>query len=169
MLDTSERFLGNALDLTFIDPEPQRLYSLMRPEDRSRTTVIDRRVQDVSPAIFQTLCAGDMLFIDGSHVAKIGSDVNYLLAEVLPVLAVGVYVHFHDVPYPFEYFREWIDAGIAWNEAYMIRAFLMFNRAYQIEFFITFLEQFYRPWFEQHMPLCLHNTGGSLWIKRGIG
>lgn len=166
MLDTSELFLENTVEFTFIEPYPDRLYSLMRPDDRPRTTVMERRVQDVPVTVFQALRAGDILFIDGSHVAKIGSDVNYLLGEVVPTLAAGVYVHIHDVPYPFEYFREWIEQGIAWNEAYMVRAFLTFNQAFEIAFFNTFLEHFHRAWFEQHMPLCLRNTGGSLWLRR---
>jgi predicted O-methyltransferase YrrM len=166
MLDTIELFLGGAVSVTCIDPDPGCLNSLLRPDDRLRATVIERRVQDLPPAIFQALEAGDILFIDGSHVAKIGSDVNYLLGEVLPALRVGVFVHIHDVPYPFEYFREWIRRGLAWNEAYMVRAFLTFNSAYEIVFFNSFLEHFHRVWFEQHMPLCLENTGGSLWLRR---
>jgi hypothetical protein len=166
MLDTSDAFLGGSVDFTFIEPDPRRLQSLLRPEDRQRTTLIERRVQDVPVSTFQALCANDILFIDGSHVAKIGSDVNYLIGEILPTLAVGVYVHIHDVPYPFEYFRVWVERGIAWNEAYMVRAFLAFNRTYEVTFFNTFLEHFHRAWFEQHMPLCLCDTGGSLWLRR---
>jgi predicted O-methyltransferase YrrM len=117
MLDISELFFDNAVEFTFIDPEPQRLYSLMRADDRGRATVMECRVQDIPVSAFEALTANDILFIDGSHVAKIGSDVNYLLGEVLPALAAGVFVHIHDVPYPFEYFRAWVEQGIAWNEA----------------------------------------------------
>ena len=166
MLDTSELCLGDRVQFTFIEPDPARLYGLLRPEDRRHATILERRVQDVPVETFAELGAGDILFIDGSHVAKIGSDVNYLLGEVIPTLAVGVYVHIHDVPYPFEYFRDWVERGIAWNEAYMIRAFLTFNDTFEIAFFNTFLEYFHRAWFEEHMPLCLRNTGGSLWLRR---
>jgi hypothetical protein len=166
MLDTNELCLGNSVRFTFIEPYPERLYSLLRPEDRERTTVIEKRAQDVPVETFCSLRSGDILFIDSTHVAKIGSDVNYLIGEVLPLLDVGVYIHFHDVPYPFEYFREWIDKGIAWNEAYMVRAFLLFNRTYEIEFFNTYLEHFHVDWFKKNMPLCLRNTGGSLWLRK---
>jgi hypothetical protein len=166
MLDTSELFLGGAVDFTFIEPDPRRLYSLIRPEDRHRSMIIEQRVQNVPPAAFHCLSRNDILFIDGSHVAKIGSDVNYLLHDILPTLAVGVYVHIHDVPYPFEYFRGWIERGIAWNEAYMVRAFLAFNSAFEVVLYPSFLLHFHRPWFEQYMPMCLKNTGGSLWLRR---
>jgi hypothetical protein len=166
MLDTAQYFLRDQVAFTFIEPDTQRLEDLLRATDWERVSLLRRPVQEVPVSTFQELQAGDVLFIDGSHVAKVGSDVNYLLGEVLPALRRGVYVHFHDVPYPFEYFREWIEQGIAWNEAYMIRAFLAFNRAYEIFFYNTYLEHFHRTWFDQHMPLCLRNTGGSLWLRR---
>jgi hypothetical protein len=165
-LDTNELFFDNQIACVFIEPYVDLLLSLIRPEDRSRVTIIPRRVQDVSLEVFHALEANDFLFIDSTHVAKIGSDVNHIMTHILPTLRVGVYVHFHDVPYPFEYFRDWIEEGRAWNEAYMVRAFLSFNSAYEIVFFNTFLERFHRERFAAHMPLCLRNEGGSLWIRR---
>lgn len=44
-----------------------------------------------------------MLFIDSSYVVKAGSDVLYLVTEVLTRLSPGVIVHIHDVFWPFEY------------------------------------------------------------------
>ncbi len=166
MLDTNELFFDGRIQCTFIEPHPDRLLSVLRAEDRNRITLLASPVQHVDRALFATLEANDMLFIDSSHVAKIGSDVVYLLTEVLPTLAAGVYVHVHDVPYPFEYFREWVAEGRAWNEAYMVRAFLTFNYAYRIVFFNTYLEHFHRDRFEAEMPLFLHNTGASLWLQR---
>jgi len=165
-LDTNELFFDNQIACVFIDPNTNLLLSLIRAEDRSRVTIIPQRVQDVSLEVFRTLEANDFLFIDSTHVAKIGSDVNDIMTRILPALQVGVYVHFHDVPYPFEYFRDWIEEGRAWNEAYMVRAFLSFNSAYEIVFFNTFLERFHRERFAALMPLCLRNEGGSLWIRR---
>ncbi len=54
--------------------------------------------------------------------------LNYFLFEILPRLKKGVYIHFHDNFYPFEYPYEWIKKeGWIWNELYMLRAFLMNN------------------------------------------
>ena len=64
--------------------------------------IVPSGLQEVPAARFRELGAGDILFIDSTHVSKTGSDVNRLLFEVLPSLAAGVYVHFHDVQYPFE-------------------------------------------------------------------
>ena len=91
--------------------------------------------------------------------------MNIIFAEILPALRSGVFVHFHDIFYPFEYPRYWIDEGRAWNEAYMLRCFLQDNSAFSIELWNQFLAEFNRPWFERHMPMCLRNTGASLWLR----
>lgn len=166
MLDTNELFFENRIACTFIDPHPERLLSLITPKDKKRIEIVPKRVQDVEVGRFQELEANDILFIDSSHVLKVGSDVNYIVSEVLPTLRVGVYVHVHDVFYPFEYPRECFEAGWYWTEAYVLRAFLAFNSAFEIVLFNTFLEHFHRERFEGQMPLCLKNEGGSIWIRR---
>ncbi len=165
-LDTNELFFANEIACTFIEPSPKGLESLIRPEDRSRVELIPTRLQDVELERFRRLQENDILFIDSTHVAKVGSDVNYIFHEILPALAAGVYVHFHDIFYPFEYPKHWIYAGRAWNEAYLLRAFLTFNTTYVIVLFNTFLERFHRETFASHMPLCLKNEGGSIWLRR---
>ena len=84
-------------------------------------------MQDVALSTFSGLRRGDILFIDSSHVAKIGSDVNHLVFTVLPALQSGVLVHFHDIFFPFEYPQAWLAEGRAWNEAYLLRAFLQYR------------------------------------------
>ncbi len=166
LLDTSERFLGGALRVTCIEPDPARLRSLLWPRDRAAVEIVERPVQDVPLERFDELASGDVLFVDSTHVLKTGSDVCFLLFEVLPRLAPGVLVHVHDVHYPFEYPAEWALEGRAWNEAYALRAFLQFNQAFRVFCFPTFLELFHTDWFWSHMPLCLKNPGGSIWLQR---
>jgi hypothetical protein len=98
--------------------------SLVTAEDRHRITVIPQRLQDVELSTFKALGPNDILFVDSTHVAKVNSDVNRLFFEILPALSTGVYVHIHDIFYPFEYPRQWIDHGRAWNEMYLLRTFL---------------------------------------------
>jgi hypothetical protein len=104
--------------------------------------------------------------VDSSHVVKIGSDVAHIIFEILPRLKPGVIVHFHDVFYSFEYPKEWVKEGRAWNEDYFLRAFLQYNSVFQILYFNSFMGQFYQNELERKMPLCLRNTGGSLWMKK---
>ena len=170
MLDTNERFFENRMRLTFVEPNPKRLLSRLRPGDAQRAQIVRRRVQDVEQSLFCELDAGDILFVDSSHVSKVGSDVNYLLFSVLPQLAPGVLVHFHDVPYPFEYPPAWIDYGFAWNEAYLLRAFLQYNAAFRIRLWGSYLALAHAEFLQERMPLCATPTGfgvgGSLWLER---
>ncbi len=166
-LDVNERFLEGRCQLTFVEPFPRTLRMLV-PESEVRGRLIAQPVQSVSLSIFKALGPGDVLFIDSTHVCRAGSDVNFLLFEVLPALREGVLIHVHDIFHPFEYPREWIREGRAWNEAYVLRAFLQFNTAFRILLFNSFLEIFHRPWFAEHMPLCLDPPipTGSIWLEK---
>lgn len=166
-LDTDELFLGGQTQITFIEPYPELLHSLISDTDRGRVRILPQPLQVVDPSVFEELEAGDILFIDSTHVSKVDSDVNRLFFEILPTLKEGVYVHIHDVFYPFEYPVEWIRGGRAWNELYLLRAFLQYNSAYRIVLMNTFLEHFHEEFFRANMPLCLVNTGGSIWLRRG--
>lgn len=166
MLDTNEYSMNGSMQLTFIDPDMSRLRPLLREKDEGRVRLIEQRVQDVPLATFDQLESGDVLFIDSSHVAKIGSDVNRLYFDILPRLRPGVHVHIHDVAGNLEYPREWYAEGRAWNEQYLLRAFLMFNRAFRIELFTGWLFDHHRAFFEAHMPLCTRGGGGQLWLQR---
>jgi predicted O-methyltransferase YrrM len=166
ILDTDDRFLGRQTELTFIEPNPDRLDSLLFPEDASRVRVIRQRVQMVPAEVFSEMQSGDFLFIDSSHVSKIGSDVNYLILDVLPRVSVGTYVHFHDIFWPFEYPAGWIERGIAWNESYLLRAFLIANGSFEVVFWVPFAARMWPELIRNRMPKYLINTGASLWIRR---
>lgn len=166
MLDTDERFLGSSIDFTFVEPYTGQLDALLRPQDRERVRIIASPVQDVPLETFDALEANDILFIDSTHVAKIGSDVNRIVFDVLPRLRSGVHVHFHDVFYPFEYLKDWIYEGRAWNEDYILRAFLEFNNVYRVVLFGTYVARFHGQLLARTMPLALENPGGALWLRR---
>jgi predicted O-methyltransferase YrrM len=166
MLDMNDHVFGGSVQFTFIDPDMKRLRPLLRAQDEKRATLIERRVQEVPLETFATLGENDVLFIDSSHVSKIGSDVNRLYFDVLPALAPGVLIHIHDVAGNLEYPKEWYDEGRAWNEQYLLRAFLMNNTAYRIELFTGWLFNTRHEWFREHMPLCARGGGGQLWLRK---
>ena len=138
ILDTCEALKLNA-QLTLIEPYPEFLLKRLRPDDQKRFELKVQSIQDVPLETFTRLESGDVLFIDTSHVSKIGSDVNHIFFQILPHLAKGVYVHFHDIWYPFEYPKHWLYGGSFWNEAYLLRAFLMFNPAFEIVMFNNYV------------------------------
>ncbi len=157
---------GSAEDPRCIEPYPDRLRSLLRGDETASFRLQEQKLQDVDGALFETLEAGDILFIDSSHVSKIGSDVNRLIFEILPILKPAVLVHFHDIFYPFEYLKDWIMEGRAWNEAYLVRAFLQFNYVYRIVFFNSYLHRIHREAISAGLPLTARNPGGSLWLQK---
>ncbi len=166
-LDTNERYLGGAMAVTAIEPHPELLRSVTRPGDR--VEVLAEPVQSVPIGRFRALGPGDVLFLDCSHVLKTGSDVQHLYTNVLPVLAAGVHVHVHDIFWPFEYLRHWVEAGRAWNEAYMLHAFLLFNDAFEIVLWNHYLAMEHRDVVEAELPAMLQTPGGAIWLRRVPG
>ncbi len=120
-------------------------------------------VQHVPLSVFAALEAGDILFVDSTHVVRTGSDVCFELFEVLPCLARGVLVHIHDMFWPFEYSRQWaVEENRSWNELYAVRAFLSYNDAWRIVLFNDYLAKLERGMIEATYPQFLRSTGGAL-------
>ena len=89
-------------------------------------------VQDVPDETFRALGAGDVLFVDTSHVVKIGGDVTHIVLEALPLLGDGVVVHFHDIFLPYAYSRTHLEDAHFWSEQYLLQAFLLGNPAWEV-------------------------------------
>jgi hypothetical protein len=119
----STRFLAEAIadvgattELTSIDPAPRADIA------RTGARMIATPVPSCGMAPFAGLAAGDLLFIDSSHVLMPGSDVDFLLNQVLPALPEGVLVHVHDIFLPDGYPQEWAWRG--YNEQLSVAALL---------------------------------------------
>ena len=77
---------------------------------------------------------GDLLFIDSTHAVRPGSEVNYLIHEVLPRLKPGVWVHFHDIYFPYDYARDTLDGDMLFpQESTLLYAFLTGNDHFKVE------------------------------------
>ncbi len=167
IMDINQYYFNSNQVLTFIDPNFKRLENLMKPEDRFTCNLIKLKVQEVDLVYFTTLSENDLLFIDSSHVSKVGSDLNYILFTILPVLKKGVIIHFHDLYYPFEYTPELVFAEkLAWNEAYLLKAFLMYNPLFEIVYFSDFMAEENAGLVTEKMPNCITDKGASLYIRK---
>jgi uncharacterized UPF0146 family protein len=175
MCDVNERYLDRAVRIDAVDPEPARVRALLRGDEDDMLTIHETIVQQVPFSLFTSLRANDILFVDSSHVLKLGSDVGLILFEVLPRLEPGVFVHFHDIAWPFEYPIDWYREGRAWNEAYALRAFLAYNPTFPIVLFANYLLRYHREVVRRHMPLATRQPRGipdyeatacSLWLMR---
>jgi hypothetical protein len=165
-LDTVDRYLEGACDLTFIDPHPRLLRDILG-DAIGRVRILEIPAQQVPPAVFDALEAGDILFLDSTHIVRTGSDVCFELFEVLPRLGRGVLVHIHDMFWPFEYPRRWIvEENRSWNELYAVRAFLSYNDTWRITLFNDYLAKLERGLIEATYPRFMRDAGGALWLQR---
>jgi hypothetical protein len=163
---------GHPLVITCIEPYPfKKLFTIPGIE------IIVKLVQDVEVSLFERLDSGDVLFIDSSHVLRIDGDVPFLYLEVLPTLAAGVFIHIHDVPFPYNvpyppqlwvFGQEW---PMLWNEAMMVQAFLSMNREFKIKMSTPLLRHFEEDFLKRSIPIYQSidqnpNTFSSLWLQR---
>ena len=164
--DVNRRFLGGSMDVTCIEPHPRPF--LARPV-AGIGRLVERAVQDVPLAEFDRLRSGDVLFIDSSHVAKTGSDVNHLCFEVLPRLAAGVRIHVHDIFLPHDYLPHWVLVeNRSWNEQYVLRALLMYSTSFRVEFGCSYAFHAFSDLVVRALahPKGHGFGGGSFWITR---
>jgi len=112
--------------LLAIEPYPSKdLEKIQEPS----FTLIKANLQDVD---INEISDCDLLFIDSSHISKIGSDVNYQILEIVPSLKDGAVIHWHDIFIPHNYPNDLVTSGKFWNETYMVHAFLLFNRSFKV-------------------------------------
>lgn len=156
---------GIACHFTAIEPFPKVFLKEIRNKSFE---LIESKVQDID---IEFLSQADILFIDSSHVAKIGSDVNYEILNIVPRLKVGSLVHWHDIMIPIDYPKGWIENGnMFWNESYMIHAFILHNKCFRVIWASKYMQLNYSdqlhnifPYFHPEDP---DQQLSSFWIER---
>lgn len=159
MLDVNKHFFDNGIDISCIEPYPERLERNLLEGDKVR--INKKFLQEMNLKMFDSLEGGDILFIDSSHVIKCGGDVLIECFEILPRLKKGVLVHIHDILYPFSYPASWALDGHCYNEAFLIRALLTNNNQYEIILFLDMFKKLYR---DKYYEVFNEERGGSLWL-----
>lgn len=121
---------GNACEMVTVEPYPDET---LRQGFDGLSRLLTTRVQDAPRDLFDSLEAGDVLFIDSSHVVTVGSDVVYEFFEILPRLKQGVVVHLHDIFYPADYPRDAVLKFLwFWSEQYLLEALLTCNSSFEV-------------------------------------
>ena len=152
--------------LICIEPYPA---PLLREGLPGVTQLIEKEVQQIDLDFFQTLEPNDILFIDTSHVSKVGGEVNYLFLEVLPRIKKGVIIHIHDIVLPLEYGKYWIvDAHMFSNEQYILQALLTHNSEFEVVFASVYMMINYEKDMRTAFPNAPGWAGGSFWIRRKL-
>lgn len=122
---------GTGTRVTCVDPYPTDYLGDLASRDSIE--LVESPAQSVDLEVFTSLEKGDLLFIDSTHTVKPGSEVNRIVLEVLPRLAEGVVVHFHDISFPYDYQRDVLDRSLFfWTESTLLHAFLVNNRRARI-------------------------------------
>lgn len=153
--------------VTCIEPYPT---AALR-EVAERVELLQMPVQQAPIEMFESLAANDILFIDSSHVSALDSDVNREILELLPAIAPGVYVHVHDIFFPWDYPAFFVDQRRwFWNEQYLLYAFLLLNPAFEVIFPVQNL--LWRQWPEVSSILGPYahplRSGTSFWLRRAV-
>ena len=167
---------GSRCEMTCVDPFPTgRLRELKEPP----VNAVVAKVEAVDLGLFETLDVGDVLFIDSTHVLKLGGDVAFLFLEVLPRLRPGVVVHVHDIhfpyntPYPAEQYVFRAKWPLYRTEAMVLQAFLSFNREFDIVLSAPMIRHADEPFLARTIPgyrpveVEDYDTHfGSIWLRR---
>lgn len=129
--------------------------------------IIRKRVEQCPLDLFHELSAGDLLFVDTSHVIRPGGDVLFIYLNILPILRAGVYVHIHDIFTPHDYPRRWTDEDVLfWNEQYLVEMMLSMSDRMRI---VAALNYLWREHFEALQHCCPYLSQdvepGSLYLQ----
>jgi len=124
--------VGEKPEIVCIEPYPSPY--LKEAERKGVIRLVAQPAQLVDYWQLAALGTGDLLFVDSTHAVKPGSEVNYLIHEVLPRLSNGVWVHFHDIYFPYDYTRGALDSDLFFpQESTLLYAFLTGNDRYRLE------------------------------------
>jgi hypothetical protein len=130
--------------------------------------VIRSRAEHVSLDQYLALQAGDVLFVDSSHVIRPRGDVLFLLLEVLPRLAPGVLVHVHDIFTPYDPPSAWVlDEMRLWHEQYLLEGLLTDTSRWRVLFGAHWLSREHPAALAQVAPLFTpRHAPGAIWLER---
>ena len=156
---TRQAIIDGKLDttITAIDPYPRA--DIAHVVDRFE----QKRLEETDPALFAELEAGDVLFIDSSHVVRMSNDVAHLFCRIIPALRPGVVIHVHDVFLPYEYPKRFFYDCPGWGEQYMLHALLQ-SGAYSMLWPGYYLQQD-RPDAVKALPFLADGRAQSIWVQ----
>ena len=135
---TAAKEINHNIQIICVEPYPTAY--LIQKNKTKEIELIVKKAQETETDLYKDLQAGDLLFIDSTHTVKPGSEVNFLVFEILPQLSKGVYVHFHDIYFPYDYGRNILSRDIFfWLENSLLYAFLIGNKKFRIMICLSML------------------------------
>lgn len=134
--------------------------------------VVRERVERCGWDVFNALEAGDILFVDSSHVIRPQGDVLFEYLELFAQLKPGVLIHIHDIFTPRDYPETWVlNDRRMWNEQYLLEAFLSFNPVFEVLLAVNWLSHNHAEALSEACPVLLRQVGrepGAFWMRRKV-
>lgn len=155
---------GHPCEHVGIEPFPGA--AVRRLERESGLRLVEAPVQEAPREVFEGC---DLLFIDSTHIAAFGSDVVLEILDLVPRVAPGALVHWHDIFLPRQYPREWIEKDrLFWNEQFLVQAFLAFNSDFEIVWSASYMATRHRLVVENTFAALAAEDypPSSLWVRR---
>lgn len=133
--------------------------------NNSNFELVVSNFEELDPGLFSNT---DFIFIDSSHVSKLNSDVNSQILEMMPIVKVNAIIHWHDIVFPRNYWKDWSYNGNQfWNESYLLHAFMLFNESFSILWPSQFIQTHHSSELKSTFPFFkdTHRLT-SFWIQR---
>ncbi len=122
---------GYSPHIVCVEPYPTDF--LQRENHAGRIELVPQMVQDAGSECASRLRSGDLFFVDSSHTLAPAGEVNLIILEMLPRLASGVCIHFHDIYFPYDYSPDTLSTALFFShETALLYAFLLMNRDFEI-------------------------------------
>ena len=136
-------------------------------ENLNGITLIRDLIEDCKLDWSKELIAGDLLFVDSSHVIRPQGDVLKEYLEIFPQLNPGVIIHVHDIFTPRDYLKSWVvDEVKFWNEQYLLEALLSNTDRYEIVAALNLLKHDHYNELKEVCPYLSENREpGSFYIR----
>ncbi len=114
-----------------VEPYPTKV--LRDEQEAGRIELLPEMAQKVALDRLTDLRSGDLLFVDSTHTIKPGSEVVRIILEVMPRLVPGVWAHFHDIYFPYDYNPGVLETDVFFaRESTLLHAFLAMNSGWTI-------------------------------------
>lgn len=125
---------SGAKNITCIEPHPSKFIL-----QNKKIKLIKEKLQNCNFKVFNQLKKGDLIFIDSSHALKLGGELTEIYLEIIPRLKPGVFIHIHDIAFPYQYLPNADRAMFQWLETQFLQALLVNNSKIEILFCLSHL------------------------------
>jgi hypothetical protein len=132
------RDVGYQPEIVCVEPFPTEFLSGLSAAGEIKLILEKAQKADIAQLV--DLKENDLFFVDSTHTVKAGSEVNRIILDILPRLGPGIWVHFHDIYFPFDYGRALLTEDLFfWSESTLLHAFLINNHAFQVMLSLSYV------------------------------